>query len=104
MDYWQSDARTFKKLYERLKDKAERFYTDDWEVYRKIIPEDKLIQSIRIEQSNSNVRHYLGRMTTKNKIVSKSIEMIDISLRISCCLNEYGFYEIFQSKFLSIFT
>jgi IS1 family transposase len=102
------NAETFKKLYDRLKDKVERFYTDEWEVYKKIIPEDKLIQTkrhtIKIEQNNSNVRHYLGRMTRKTKIVSKSIEMIDISLRITCCLNEYGLYEIFQNKFLSIFT
>jgi len=84
------------------------FYTDNWEVYRKVIPSDKLTQgkkhTIGIEQNNANIRHYLGRMTRRTKVVSKSIEMIDISLRITCCLNEYGYYNFFQNQFLPIFT
>ena len=84
------------------------FYTDNWEVYNQIIPAGKLIQgkkyTIGIEQNNSNVRHYLGRMTRRTKVVSKSIQMIDISLRIACCLNEYGFYKKYQNTFLSIYN
>jgi len=73
-----------------------------------VIPAEKLIQgkrnTIEIEQNNSNVRHYLARMTRRTKVVSKSIEMIDLSLRIEYCLNESGWYNSFQQKFLSIFN
>jgi len=51
------DAQTFQKLYEQLKDKVKMFYTDNWEIYRKVIPSDKLTQgkkhTISIEQNNS---------------------------------------------------
>jgi len=43
-------------------------------------------------------------MTRKTKVVSKSIEMINISLLITCYLNEYNGYEYFQKIFLSIFN
>ena len=93
------DANTFKKFYEKIKDKAKLFYTDKWKVYKEIIPENKLIQSKKytynIEQNNSNVRHYLARMTRRTKVVSKSIEMIDISLKIAYWLKEGGLYENF---------
>ena len=84
------------------------YYTDNWDVYRKVIPAEKLTQgkkyTIGIEQNNSNVRHYLGRMTRRTKVVSKSIEMINISLLITCHLNEYDGYELYQNIFLYIFN
>jgi insertion element IS1 protein InsB len=95
-------------LYERLKNHVKYYYTDNWEVYREIIPPEKLIQgkkyTVGIEQNNSNVRHYLGRMRRRTKVVSKSIEMINISLLITYYLNEYDGYKIFQNIFLSIFN
>lgn len=42
-------------------------------------------------------------MTRKTKVVSKSIEMIDISLKIAYWLNEGGLYENFQNIFLSLY-
>jgi len=57
-----------------------------------------------IEQNNSNVKHYSGRTTRKTKVVSKSIEMINISLLTTYHLNEYNGYEYFQKIFLSIFN
>ena len=102
------NAETFRELYEKLKKYVTHFYTDDLEVYRQIIPQEKLTQGKRytvgIEQNNSNVRHYLGRMTRRTKVVSKSIEMISISLLITCCLNEYNGYEDFQNTFMYIFN
>ena len=76
-------------------------YTDDWEVYRKVIPKENHIigkqHTIGIEQNNSNIRHYSARMTRRTKVVSKSIEMIDLTLRILWYLNEDEAYEIFQN-------
>jgi len=91
----------------KCKDCGCNFKIGDWEGYRQVIPQKKLTQckkyTIGIEQNNSNARHYLGRMTRKTKVVSKSIEMLNISLLITCYLNEYNGYEVFQNIFLSIF-
>ena len=81
-------------------------YTDDWEVYAKIIPKQNHIigkqYTIGIEQNNSNIRHYCARMTRRTKVVSKSMEMIDLTLRIIWYLNEGSGYKVFQKIALSI--
>lgn len=83
------------------------YYTDDWDVYRMIIPKNRHIigkkNTVKIEQNNSNVRHYLARMTRKTKVVSKSILMIDLSLRIHWFLNEQDGYKIYKEIALSIY-
>jgi len=82
-------------------------YTDDWDVYSMIIPAKNHIigkqYTIGIEQNNSNIRNYSARMTRRTKVVSKSVEMIDLTMRILWYLNEGGGYENFQKIFLSIF-
>lgn len=91
-----------------MKNFVKHYFTDNWEVYNEVIPAEKLTQgkkyTIGIEQNNSNVRHYLGRMTRKTKVVTKSIEMLNISLLIACNFNEYDGYRIYQKIFLSIFN
>ncbi|OGV23205.1 MAG: hypothetical protein A2475_07945, partial [Ignavibacteria bacterium RIFOXYC2_FULL_35_21] len=99
---------TFKTLFEKLNlSKDAKIYTDDWDVYDKIIPKEMHVigkkYTVNIEQNNSNIWHYLGRMTRKTKVVSKSEEMIDITLRISWYLNEADGYSYFQNKALSIY-
>jgi insertion element IS1 protein InsB len=83
------------------------YYTDDWDVYSEIIPEGRhkigKKNTVKIEQNNSNIRHYLGRMTRRTKVVSKSILMIDLSLRIHWFLNEQDGYKIYQNIVLSIY-
>ena len=95
-------------MYEKLKDFVNHYYADDWEVYRQVIPAEKLTQgkkhTIGIEQNNSNVRHYLGRMTRRTKVVTKSIEMLNIALLIACNLNEYNGYKFYHNIFLYIFN
>jgi insertion element IS1 protein InsB len=95
-------------LYGKLKHFVKHYYTDNWDVYRKVIPAEQLTQSkkhtIGIEQNNSNVRHYLARMTRKTKVVTKSIEMLHISLLIACNFNEYHGYDFYQNIFLYIFN
>jgi insertion element IS1 protein InsB len=94
-------------LYEKLKHFVKHYYTDTFKVYREVIPAEKLTQSkkytIGIEQNNSNLRHYLARMTRRTKVVTKSIEMLHISLLIAYNFNECNAYEFYQNIFLSIF-
>jgi len=96
-------AKTFKEFYERFKDLDAIFYTDDWDVYSQIIPPYKHIigkkYTIEIEQNNSNVRHFLGRMTRRTKVVTKSVEMLDITLKICWYINEQNSFKYFQNIF-----
>ena len=100
-------AKTFTKFYDKLRHLNATFYTDDWEVYQKILPKERhrigKCHTIKIEQSNSNIRHFLGRMTRRTKVVSKSEEMIDLSLRLCWNINENNSFEYYREIFLSIF-
>lgn len=70
------DAKTFRRLYDKVKHVRDRYYTDDWEAYSKILPKDRHVigkeGTTTIESDNSNTRHHLGRITRRTKIVSKS--------------------------------
>ena len=103
------DAKTFKKLYEKLKHlKKAIFYTDDWKVYAEILPKERHVigkgYTVGIERNNSNVRHHLGRMTRRTKVVSKSKEMIDLTMKLHWHVNENGGFDVLQKSVLSIFS
>jgi len=72
-------------------------YTDDWDVYNKVIPDCnhvfEKVSTTQIEQNNSNVRHFAARFTRRTKVVSKSIEMINATLKVLWFLNEAGGYQ-----------
>jgi len=61
-------------------------FADDYAGFREVIPETYLTQSKRyttaIEQSNSDVRHWLARFRRRGKVVSKSTEMVTQSLTL----------------------
>ena len=81
------DTKTFKKLYDKLKHLKDcKFYTDDWESFSKVLPKERHIigkeHTAAIERDNSNTPHYLPRFTRKTKVVSKSKEMVNISLKL----------------------
>jgi len=54
--------------------------------YHRLIPEEQLFTgkdlTVFIEQDNSNIRHFLARFRRRTKVVSKSEEMVDLSLRL----------------------
>ena len=101
-------AATFKKLYEKMKGKDRTYFTDDCDVYSKVLPKQKYVigksGTLAIERDNSNARHYLVRMTRKTKVVSKIDEMIDLSLRLLDYFLQLENYKIWQQKFLSVFS
>ena len=84
------------------------FYTDAWDAFAKVLPQKRHIigkaHTISIEQNNSNTRHHLGRFTRKTKIVSKSVEMVDISMKLWYYLTKQEIFKSFQRVALSIFT
>ena len=54
--------------------------------YHRLIPDDQLFAgkdlTVPIEQDNSNIRHFLAVPPPHTKVVSKVVEMVDLSLRI----------------------
>ncbi|MEM6602508.1 MAG: IS1 family transposase [Pseudomonadota bacterium] len=98
---------TCRKLIDKIGLKGRVFATDDYEAYHQIIPEDQLFTgkdlTFPIEQDNSDVRHHLARMTRKTKVVSKSKEMVDISLKLCAFFRNAENVKEFSQKFLPIF-
>ncbi|MBY0501050.1 MAG: hypothetical protein K2P93_03500 [Alphaproteobacteria bacterium] len=56
-----------------------------------------------IESDNANTRHHLGRMTRRPKVVSRSEDMVDLSLRLWRFLQEPDHFEIIREKFVLLF-
>jgi insertion element IS1 protein InsB len=57
-----------------------------------------------IEQDNSNIRHFLARFRLRTKVVSKTEEMVDLSLRLYHHLHDQpAAFAALSMTFLSIF-
>ena len=103
------DDRTLKRLLDKVGAGGRTFVTDDWEGYHRVIPEGQLFTgkdlTVPIERDNSDIRHFLALFRRKAKVVSRSVEMVGLSLRI-----HHHFHDnprnlaALTSIFLSIFT
>ena len=62
------------------------FCTDHWEVYNKEISGDKLKQSkaetVAIERNNGRQRHWFARFRRKSIVVSKSLQMVELTMAL----------------------
>ena len=72
---------------DRLKKWQVKVYcADQWSVYSKVIEEDKLKQSKSetpaIERNNCRQRHWLARFRRKSLVVSKSLQMVELSIAL----------------------
>ncbi len=75
------------RLKERLdKWKVELFCADEYAVYEETIPEEELFQSksqtVYLEQNNGRQRHWFARFRRKSIVVSKSLEMVDLTMAL----------------------
>ena len=82
--------------------------TDGLRIYDQVIDDDSLIQNKgatrQIERNNSNTRHYFARFTRKTKAISRSDDMINISLLLQKHVIEGKLYSELRKNILSIFT
>jgi len=81
------DKATLKKMVDRLASWDVKVYcTDQWGTYASVIPQDKLVQSNTtthdIERNHCRQRHWFGRFQRKSIIVSKSKEMVDLTMAL----------------------
>ena len=62
------------------------YCTDEYQVYSAIIPERRLIMSKRetrgIERNHTPNRHWFARFKRKSIVVSKSLEMVDLTMAL----------------------
>jgi IS1 family transposase len=81
------DNATLKKLVDRLVPWDVKLYcTDQWATYASVIPPDKLVQSKAtthaLECNHCRQRHWFGRFKRKSIIVSKSKEMVNLTVAL----------------------
>ena len=83
------------------------FYTDDWDAFSEVLPPERHVigktHTVTTERDNSNTRHHLGRFTRRTKVVSKSEDMVDITIRLWCALTTPSIFREFQTRALSIY-
>jgi insertion element IS1 protein InsB len=81
------DKRTLKKRVDRLAQWDVTMYcTDKWATSASVLPQDKLMQSKatthEIARNHCRQRHWFGRFKCKSIIVSKSKEMVDLTMAL----------------------
>ena len=81
------DRETLEKLAARLATaNVKTYYTDKWQVYSSMLPASKLVETKaethRIERNDCRMRHWFGRFKRKSIIVSKSLEMVDLTIAL----------------------
>jgi insertion element IS1 protein InsB len=101
------DRATFRRLYDKVKHLENcMFYTDHWNAFAEVLPAERHVigksGTFTIEQ-NSNTRHHLGRFTRRTKIVSKSNDRVDLTIRLWCVLTTPEVFSAWQAKFASIY-
>ena len=83
------------------------YYTDDWKSYAELIPQDQHVSgkshTFLIESDNSNTRHRIGRFTRRTKVVSKSKEMIDLTMRLWTYFEAQDNFETWRRRVMSIY-
>ena len=79
------------------------YYTDHWEVYSKVIPNDRLSQSksqtVNIERNNARQRHWFARFRRKSIVVTKSLEMLDLTMALFARFHVNGRWQDIPSLF-----
>ena len=108
---WQlgrRDAATLALFLQKIGLEGREFVTDDYEAYHQLIPENQLFTgkdlTYAIEQDNSNTRHYLARFRRKSKVTSRSLEMVDLSLRLHYYAHDPEFIAAYIAVFMSTFS
>ena len=83
------------------------YYTDDWPSYSAVLPHEQHVMgktaTPTIERDTANTRHYLARMTRRGKVVSKSLTMVDLTMKLHVAFTNPETYSAWQDIFLSVF-
>ncbi len=76
---------------------VELYSADNWGVYPEVIEEDKLYQSksqtVYLEQNNGWQRYWFARFWRKSIVISKSLEMADLTMALFAKFHVNGSWE-----------
>jgi insertion element IS1 protein InsB len=102
------NAAPFRRLYEQVKGDGRTYVTDDWPVYRAVLPEAQhvigRVGTQTVERDNANTRHYSVRLARRTKVVSKSLPLVDLSIKLGILFADPAVYAVWQAIFVSVFT
>ena len=77
-------------------------------MYRAVLPEARhvigRIGTQMAERDNANTRHYSARMARHTKVVSKSLTMVDLSIKLGVLFADPAIYAQWQAVFSAVFT
>jgi len=81
------NKQTLKILLAKLSEWNVSFYcTDFWKGFSSLISFAKLIQgkafTYKVEQNNSRARHWFARFRRKSLVISRSLEMVDLTMAL----------------------
>jgi len=104
---WECGARdqaTLKRLLDRLKRWNIWFYfTDHWKVYSQEIADNDLFQgkagTVAIERNNGRQRHWFARFKRKSIVVSKTLQMVELTMALFARFHVNGVIEDIMTFF-----
>lgn len=81
--------------------------TDEWPGFFRLLPEDRHFYgkdlTFPIEQTNSDIRHRLARFVRRTKASSRSLQMVDLSLKLYHHFQDPTNQQSILKSFLSLF-
>jgi IS1 family transposase len=101
-------AATFRRLYERVKGAGRTYFTDDWPVYRAVLPAAQHVMrragTQTVERDHAKTRHYSARMERRTQVVAKSLTMVALSIKLGSLFADPAVSAQWQDVFLSVFA
>jgi Transposase and inactivated derivatives, IS1 family len=80
------------------------YCTDHWEAYAVELDVATKTDTVHIERNNSDNQRWLGRFQRRSKIVSKSLEMADLSMALFAKFRVNGSITLLRNWRLSLLT
>ena len=83
-ELWDRSSETLWRLTSRLAEyDVAMYFTDRYDGYAELIPPEQLVQTKAethgVERNNGQQRHWIARFRRRTCVVSRSIEMIDLT-------------------------
>jgi len=106
------DSETLDKLLKRLAEWDVTVYcTDDWKPYKELLdkhPDAYHViskrETVGIERNNSNTRHWFARFHRQSKVVSKSVEMVDLTMALFARFRVNGSIDLLRNWRLALLS
>ena len=104
------DSQTLEKMLKRLLAwKVTVYCTDDWKPYRELLENHAdafhvitKSETVGIERNNSDNRHWFPRFHRKTKVVSRSLEMVDLTMALFAKFRVNGTINLLRNSKLAL--